>query len=135
MAIDIKENPCSIGGQTNVSTSGISKHTMKEEIEVYHGSGNVFADLELPDAEEIQAKAELVRQILSIITKRHLTQAKAGELLGIDQPKVSALIRGKLKGFSMERLFHFLNALGRDVQIVVKAKPRSRQQAHLRVAA
>ena len=108
---------------------------MKEEIEIYHGSGNVFADLELPDAEEMQAKAELARQILSIITKRHLTQAMAAEILGIDQPKVSALMRGKLRGFSMERLFHFLNALGRDVQIVVKAKPRSRQQAHLRVAA
>ena len=108
---------------------------MKEEIEVYHSSGNVFADLELPDAEEMQAKAELARQILSIITKRHLTQAMAAEILGIDQPKVSALMRGRLRGFSMERLFHFLNALGRDVQIVVKAKPRSRQQAHLRVAA
>ena len=108
---------------------------MKEEIKVYHGSGNVFADLELPDAEEMQAKAELARQILSIITKRHLTQAMAAEILGIDQPKVSALMRGRLRGFSMERLFHFLNALGRDVQIVVKAKPRSRQQAHLRVAA
>jgi predicted XRE-type DNA-binding protein len=108
---------------------------MKEEIEVYHGSGNVFADLELPDAEEMQAKAELARQILSIITKRHLTQAMAAEILGIDQPKVSALMRGRLRGFSMERLFHFLNALGRDVQIVVKAKPRSRLQAHLRVAA
>lgn len=108
---------------------------MKEEIEVYHGSDNVFADLELPDAEEMQAKAELARQILSIITKRHLTQAMAAEILGIDQPKVSALMRGRLRGFSMERLFHFLNALGRDVQIVVKAKPRSRQQAYLRVAA
>lgn len=107
---------------------------MKEEIEVYHGSDNVFADMGLPDAEERLAKAELARQILTIITKRHLTQAKAAEILGIDQPKVSALIRGRLSGFSMERLFHFLNALGRDVQIVVKAKPRSRQQAHLRVA-
>jgi predicted XRE-type DNA-binding protein len=108
---------------------------MKEEIEVYHGSGNVFADLELPDAEEMQAKAELARQILSIITRRRLTQAKAAEILGIDQPKVSALVRGKLGGFSMERLFHFLNALGRDVQITVKAKPRSRQQGQLKVAA
>lgn len=108
---------------------------MKEDLEIYHGSGNVFADLELPGAEEMQAKAELARQILSIITKRHLTQAMAAEILGIDQPKVSALIRGKLRGFSMERLFHFLNALGRDVQIIVKTKPRSRQQAHLRVAA
>ena len=108
---------------------------MNEESEVYQGSGNVFADLGLPDAEERLAKAELARQILNIITKRRLTQARAAELLGIDQPKVSALTRGKLSGFSMERLFHFLNALGRDVQITVKAKPRSRQQAHLKVTA
>ncbi len=108
---------------------------MNEESEVYHGSGNVFADLGLPDAEERLAKAELARQILNIITKRRLTQAQAAELLGIDQPKVSALTRGKLSGFSMERLFHFPNALGRDVQITVKAKPRSRQHAHLKVTA
>jgi predicted XRE-type DNA-binding protein len=108
---------------------------MNEDIEVYRGSGNVFADLGLPDAEERLAKAELARQILTIITKRRLTQTQAADLLGIDQPKVSALTRGKLSGFSMERLFHFLNALGRDVQITVKAKPRSRQQAHLKVNA
>jgi predicted XRE-type DNA-binding protein len=108
---------------------------MEEQIEVYHGSNNIFADLGLVDAEEMLAKAELARQILSIITKRHLTQTKAAEILGIDQPKVSALMRGKLRGFSMERLFHFLNALGRDVHIVVKTKPRTRQAAHLMVAA
>jgi predicted XRE-type DNA-binding protein len=107
---------------------------MKEEIEVYHGSDNIFADLGLPNPEERMAKAVLSIQIHDIIKKRHLTQAKAAELLGIDQPKVSALIRGRLSGFSMERLFYFLNALGRDVDIVVKPKPRSRQQAHLRVA-
>jgi predicted XRE-type DNA-binding protein len=107
---------------------------MKEEIEVYHGSNNVFADMGLPDADEMLVKAQLSIKINEIITKRHLTQAKAAEILGIDQPKVSALIRGRLSGFSMERLFHFLNALGRDVQIVVKPKPRSRQQAHLSVA-
>ncbi|MBK5275621.1 MAG: XRE family transcriptional regulator [Desulfuromonadales bacterium] len=107
---------------------------MKEEIEVYHGSENVFADMGLPNPEERLAKAALSIQIHEIIKKRHLTQAQAAELLGIDQPKVSALIRGRLSGFSMERLFHFLNALGRDVQIVIKPKPRSRQQAHLSVA-
>jgi len=100
-----------------------------------HGSGNVFADLGPPDPEQLLAKAELARQVLNIITRRRLTQAQAVQLLGIDQPKVSALTRGKLSGFSMERLFHFLNALGRDVQITVKAKPRSRQQAHLKVTA
>jgi len=108
---------------------------MNEEIEVYHGSDNIFADLGLPNPEERMAKAILSIQIHDIIKKRHLTQAKAAVLLGIDQPKVSALIRGRLSGFSMERLFYFLNALGSDVDIVVKPKPRSRQQAHLRVAA
>lgn len=108
---------------------------MKEEIEVYRGSGNVFADLELPDAEEMLVKAELVRQIYEVIRTRRLTQIKAAEILGIDQPKVSALLRGKLAGFSLERLFHFLNALGKDVQIVVKPKPRSRQQGKLKVSA
>jgi len=108
---------------------------MKEEIEVYRGSGNVFADLELPDAEEMLVKAELVRQIYEVIRKRRLTQIKAAEILGIDQPKVSALLRGKLAGFSLERLFHFLNALGKDVQIVVKPIPRSRQLGKLKVSA
>ena len=107
---------------------------MKEEIEVFQGSENVFVDMGLPDAEEMLVKAQLSFQINEIIKKSHMTQAKAAEILGIDQPKVSALARGKLSGFSLERLFHFLNALGRDVQIVVKPKPRSRQQAHLSVA-
>lgn len=108
---------------------------MVNSSESYPSCGNVFADMGLPDAEEMQAKTLLSIQTHDIIKRRHLTQAQTAELLGIDQPKVSALIRGRLKGFSMERLFHFLNLLGRDVQIVVKAKPRSRQQGCLRVAA
>ena len=108
---------------------------MNEENEVFTGSNNVFADLALPDAEEMLAKAELARQIITVIGKRRLTQVRAAELLGIDQPKISALVRGKLAGFSLERLIHFLNLLGRDVQIVVKAKPRNRQSAGLRVVA
>ena len=106
---------------------------MEEKIEIYHGSGNVFADLGLPDAEERLAKAELAHQILNTITKRRLTQTQAADLLGIDQPKVSALTRGKLSGFSMERLFHFLNTLGCDVEITVRPKSKSRQQAHLKI--
>jgi len=106
---------------------------MNRENEVFHGSDNVFADLGLPDAQDMLVKAELARQILGIIRSRKLTQEKAAELLGIDQPKVSALTRGKLSGFSMERLFHFLNALGRDVQIVVKPKPRTSRAAGLKV--
>jgi predicted XRE-type DNA-binding protein len=105
---------------------------MNEEHEICHGSDNIFADLGLPDAEELLAKSELVRQIITITGMRRLTQVQTAEILGIDQPKVSALVRGKA-GFSLERLIHFLNLLGKDVQIVVKAKPRSRQYAGLRV--
>jgi predicted XRE-type DNA-binding protein len=92
---------------------------MTEEIEVYSGSGNVFADLGLPDADELLIKAQLADQISDLIEERQLTQVEAAKLLGIDQPKVSALVRGRLSGFSTDRLFRFLNALGRDVEIRV----------------
>jgi predicted XRE-type DNA-binding protein len=84
---------------------------MIEETEVFHGSSNVLADLGLSDAEELLAKAEFARQIITTIDKRRLIQAQAAEILGIDQPKVSALVRGKLAGFSFKRLIHFLNLL------------------------
>jgi predicted XRE-type DNA-binding protein len=92
---------------------------MAQEIEVYSGSGNVFADLGLPDADELLIKAQLADQISDLIEERKLTQVEAAKLLGIDQPKVSALVRGRLSGFSTDRLFRFLNALGRDVEIRV----------------
>ncbi|MBD2131724.1 MULTISPECIES: helix-turn-helix transcriptional regulator [unclassified Sphaerospermopsis] len=95
---------------------------MSENIEIQTSSGNVFADLGLPNADEMLAKAELARKISQAITARGLTQMEAAELLGIDQPKVSALIRGKLTGFSLERMFRFLNAFGSDVEITVKPK-------------
>ena len=90
---------------------------MTEEMTVYSGSGNVFADLGLPNADELLIKAELADQISELITERKLTQIEAAELLGIDQPRVSALVRGKLSGFSIERLFRFLNTLGRNIEI------------------
>ncbi len=98
------------------------------------GSGNVFADLGLPKAEELLAKAELAQKIAAILDERRLTQARAAEILGVDQPKISALKRGRLSGFSLGRLVRFLILLGSDVQIVVKARPRSRGQARLLVA-
>ena len=98
------------------------------------GSGNVFADLGLPNAEEMLAKAELAQKITAILTRRRLTQAEAAKLLGVDQPKVSALKRGRLSGFSLERLVRFLILLGRDVEIVVKERRRARGQARLLVA-
>lgn len=106
---------------------------MNEEIRVQASSGNVFADLGLENAEELLVKAELARQISHLITQQQFTQTEAAELLGIDQPKVSALINGKLAGFSTVRLFRFLNALGRDVDIVVKTMTKSRLKARMQV--
>ena len=96
-------------------------------------SGNVFADLNLPNSEEALAKAELARQIHLIIKKKKLTQEKAALTLGIDQPKVSALASGKLSGFSLERLFRFLNELGQDVTINVKPKSRIHKKGSISI--
>lgn len=96
-------------------------------------SGNVFADLGLPNADELQAKAALASQIASIVAHRHLTQVEAARILGTRQPKVSDLLAGRLDGFSIERLIRYLNALDRDVQIVVSPKPRSREHATFKV--
>ena len=82
-------------------------------------SGNVFAYLRIPEPEQYLAKAELAARILSIVQQRRLTQTAAGKILGINQPKVSALLNGRLDGFSTDRLFRFLNALGCDVRIAV----------------
>jgi predicted XRE-type DNA-binding protein len=97
-------------------------------------SGNVFADLNLPDADDLLAKAELAAKIISEIQRRRLTQREAAAILGIDQPKVSALKQGKLSGFSIERLMRLLLQLGRDIEITVRAKSRSGSMARLRVA-
>ncbi len=95
------------------------------------GTGNIFADLGLPDAGEHLIKAGLVIRIDRIIRQRKLTQAAAAQLMGIDQPKVSAMLSGQFRGYSVERLMRFLVALGNDVEIVVK--PRKRGTAELRV--
>ena len=97
-------------------------------------SGNVFADLNVPQADDLLAKAELTSKIIAEIQRRRLMQSQAAAILGIDQPKVSALRQGKLSGFSIERLMRFLLLLGRDIEIAVKDKPRSRPTARLRVA-
>jgi predicted XRE-type DNA-binding protein len=97
-------------------------------------SGNVFADLGLPDAAELDTKARLGAAINRVVERRRLTQAEAAAALGVSQPKISALLHYKLEGFSVERLMHFLVALGQDVEIVVKNKPRSRS-ARVRVTA
>lgn len=104
---------------------------MSDQPEYVVGSGNVFADLQYPDAEEALLKARLAREIGAIIRERKLTQAAAGDLLGLDQPKVSALVSGRLAGFSVERLLRCLTALERDVTIVVGPKKQERAQVEL----
>ena len=89
-------------------------------------SGNVFADMGLPDAEELDTKVRLGAALCRIVLARKLTQAQVGAVLGINQPKVSALLHYKLEGFSIERLMRYLVALGHDVEISVKVRPRSR---------
>lgn len=96
------------------------KKSDETPVPIEESSGNVFADLGLKDPEELLAKAELVHRIGELIAQRKLTQVRAAKLLGIDQPKVSALRRGQLDGFSTERLFRFLNALGQDVEVVIR---------------
>jgi predicted XRE-type DNA-binding protein len=95
--------------------------TTSGETEVIEPSGgNVFADLGMKEPATLLAKAELARRIGDLLAERRLTQSQAAEVLGIDQPKVSMLLRGKLEGFSVDRLFRLLNALGNDIEIVVR---------------
>ncbi len=101
------------------------------EIPVTESSGNVFADLGLAEPEEELTKAQLASQIRQVIRRRHLTQVAAAALMGVDQPKVSALLNGRLANFSSGRLMRLLTALGQDVEIVVRAKPRNRERGHI----
>jgi predicted XRE-type DNA-binding protein len=101
---------------------------------VVQSSGNVFADLGAKDASEKQTRVRLAAAINQIIRARHLSQIAAARLLEINQPKVSALANYQLAGFSVERLLRFLNALDRDIEIVIRKKPRSRESARIVVA-
>jgi predicted XRE-type DNA-binding protein len=103
---------------------------MKKKIEYEESSGNVFADLGIENPEEALAKSELARQITNIIKKRKLTQKQTAEIPGIDQPKISALIRGRLRSFSLERLIRFLNVLGQDVNIMISPAKSYSERGH-----
>ena len=106
---------------------------MTSQPDITKSSGNVFADIDLPEPETALAKAELARRINAIIKQRGIKQADAAKLLGIDQAKVSALSRGRLAGFSTDRLFRFLNDLGRDVRITIDETPVSRKQGRVSI--
>jgi predicted XRE-type DNA-binding protein len=89
---------------------------------VIRGSGNVFADLKFPDAAERQAKTRLALELNKILEARKLRQVDAAKLLGVPQPKISALTNYRLDGFSVEKLMEFLTSLDRDVQIVIRPR-------------
>ena len=104
------------------------------DIPVERGSGNVFADLGLPDADAHLVKAELVSRIDDIVRNRGITQTDAARLLGLSQPDVSRLLRGDFREYSLERLLRLLTALGRDIDIIIR-QPRSASGGKLRIAA
>lgn len=108
---------------------------MQKKNGVTTASDNLFADFGFRNPEEMQLKAELSMQILLLVERLGLTQAQVAERLGTHQPKISRLLRGELSGFSIGRLIRYLNALGQDVEIVVREKPNERAQAVTTVAA
>jgi predicted XRE-type DNA-binding protein len=105
------------------------------KIPVTAGSGNVFADIGLPEPEEELTKAQLASHIRQVLERRRLTQVAAARLMGIAQPKVSAILNGRLTNFSSERLMRLLTTLGQDVEITIKAKPRNRAHGRISVVA
>lgn len=102
---------------------------------IVRSSGNVFADLGFANAGERQTKVRLAMAINDVLHRRGLSQAKAAELLDINQPKVSALSNYRLEGFSVERLMRFLNLLNQDVEIIIRNRPRARRPGRVFVTA
>ncbi|PRA25014.1 helix-turn-helix domain-containing protein [Pseudomonas poae] len=102
-------------------------------IEIEESCGNVYEDIGLPDASEMQVKAQLAAKIGEILKARNLTQSQASVILGLSQPKVSEMLRGKFRGISEAKMLECLALLGRDVQIVISAAPASRVQGHIKV--
>jgi predicted XRE-type DNA-binding protein len=102
---------------------------------VLRSSGNVFADLGLPNAEKEKTKVRLAFEINQIIENGRLSQIAAARRLKINQPKISALSNYRLDGFSVERLMNFLTALDRDVDIVIRRKPKSKRSGRILVTA
>ena len=110
----------------------MARNIAKRPIHVEGTYDNIFAALGRADAEDLLAKAELARALRRIVRERGLTQAGAAEILHVGQPEVSDVVRGRLAGFSLERLSRLLTGLGQDVRIVVQPKPASRKTATVR---
>jgi predicted XRE-type DNA-binding protein len=113
----------------------MARQKSKPRAAVTRGTGNVLADLGFPGAAECQAKLRLAYSLNQVLEQRKFSQADAANVLGVTQPKVSALLHYKLAGFSVERLMNLLTAVGRDVEIVIRRKPRSRRAGRISVVA
>jgi len=98
---------------------------MPRNVKVEVGSGNIFADLRLPDADTHFLKAQIVSEIYRLSSERKLTQVQAGKLMGITQPEVSRMFKGRFREYSIDRLMGFLTSFDRDVEIVVKPHKKS----------
>ena len=109
--------------------------TKRRSDRVQASSGNVFADLGLSNPDERQTKVKLALALNSILAGLKLSQMELAQRLGINQPKISALMNYKLQGFSVERLLGFMTALDHDVQIVIKKRPRSTRSGKISVHA
>ena len=103
------------------------KKIMSKKPKTKISSGSVYADLGYKDPEEMVTKANLTIEISKAIKNKKLTQTNAAKILGVSQPKLSELLGGHFRGYSVERLMHFLNELGKDVDIVVSSKPKTRK--------
>jgi predicted XRE-type DNA-binding protein len=118
--------------KTRLKTSKAKKARIKVE-RIERSSGNVFADLGFRDAEERLLKAKLATKIAELIEQKGWTQTQTAARVGLDQPKVSHLLRGRLSGFSADRLFAVLNRLGHSVEVRISAKERAPEKSHIRV--
>lgn len=105
----------------------------EEETMIERGSGNVFADLGFENADEMLAKAQLVHAISKAMAAKGLNQTEMAQMIGMDQSKVSKLLRGITEGFSSDRLIRILNALDQDIEIIIRPKPEG-EQRHARVS-
>ena len=105
---------------------------MRRETNITAGRSNIFADLNLPDAETHFLKAQIVSEIYRLIKERELTQVQAGKRMGISQPEVSRMFKGHFREYSIERLMEFLTLFDRDVEIVVKPRKKTGSAGRIR---
>jgi predicted XRE-type DNA-binding protein len=103
----------------------------KSDARVVAGGFNIFKSLGRPDADEVFAKVELAFKIHALIEQRGLSQTQAARVLCTDRARVSNLMRGRLKEFSIDRLFHFLNKLGQDIDVTIRPKRHAHAQVHV----